>query len=107
MRLLQASMGCERIDRLCAKTRACVYLFWRAAQSASANGKPAHEAGSERGQASVEYALVLFGLLAVFVACAVLWQALDEGLFVEHAIAGASHHMQGASVGAPVDVLLY
>ena len=59
------------------------------------------------GQATVEYALVVFALLAIVVACAVLWHALDEGLFVSHAAAGASHHVGRGSTGAAADVLLY
>lgn len=105
MRSLRASMGCERIKRPCAKALARISLSRVGTQSGLV--KQAHRTGDERGQASAEYALVLFGILAVFVACSVLWQALNEGLFVENAAAGASHHMQGASVGAPVDVLLY
>lgn len=59
------------------------------------------------GQATVEYALVVFALLAIIVACAALWRAFDEGLFVSHAAAGASHHVGRGSPGAAADVLLY
>ena len=61
----------------------------------------------DRGQSSVEYTLVVFALLAVIVACSLLWRTLDEGLFVSHAAAGASHHIGRGSPGAVADVLLY
>lgn len=61
----------------------------------------------ERGQGTVEYALALFAVLAIIVACGVLWRAFDEGLFVDHATASASHHLSAVSPGAIADVLLY
>lgn len=63
--------------------------------------------GARRGQATVEYALVVFALLAIVVACGALWRAFDEGLFVTHAAAGASHHIGHGSPGGAADVLLY
>lgn len=62
---------------------------------------------SERGQATVEYALAIGALLVVFIACAALWRAFDGGLFVAHAASGASHHVGGACLGGIADVLLY
>lgn len=62
---------------------------------------------NDRGQATVEYALAVGALLVVFIACAALWRALDDGLFVAHAAAGASHHVGGASSGGIADVLMY
>ncbi|WP_180326498.1 hypothetical protein [Raoultibacter phocaeensis] len=66
-----------------------------------------HKLVGTKGQSTVEYALVVFAVLAVFVACAAVWRALEGGLFVDHAVAGASHHVGGASLGAVIDVLLY
>lgn len=63
--------------------------------------------GHEQGQATVEFALVTAGLLATIVACGALWQSFEGGLFVEHALMSASHHIQGASLGAVADVFLY
>lgn len=63
---------------------------------------------SERaGQGTVEYALALFGLLAVFAACGALWRVLENGLLVSHAVAGASHHLGGRVAEAVADVLLF
>ena len=45
-------------------------------------------------------------LLAVVVAIGALWRAFGDGLFVEHAVASASHHVQGA-IGAIADVFMY
>ena len=63
--------------------------------------------GGERGQGTVEFALVTAGLLAVVVACGALWRSLEGGLFVEHALTAASHHVQGVAPGAVADVFLY
>ena len=62
--------------------------------------------GDERGQATVEYALILAAFLTVVVGLGLLLRALDGGLFVEHALASASHHVQ-ASMGWMTDVFSY
>ena len=61
----------------------------------------------ERGQGTVEYALVMAAFLAALVALGALWRVLEGGLFVEHALASASHHVQLASPGNVADVFLY
>ena len=58
------------------------------------------------GQGTVEYAVVAAALLAVIVGIGVLWRAFDAGLFVEHAVASASHHVAGAA-GAVIDVFSF
>lgn len=45
-------------------------------------------------------------ILAVIVGLGALWRAFEGGMFVEHAIASASHHVQGA-LGAVADVFMY
>ncbi|WP_227115114.1 hypothetical protein [Gordonibacter urolithinfaciens] len=55
----------------------------------------------------MEFALVTAGLLAVIVACGALWRSFEGGLFVEHALIAASHHVQGTAPGAVADVFLY
>ncbi|WP_167510327.1 hypothetical protein [Gordonibacter sp. 28C] len=55
----------------------------------------------------MEFALVTAGLLAVIVACGALWRSFEGGLFVEHALTAASHHVQGVAPGAVADVFLY
>ena len=61
----------------------------------------------ERGQASIEYALVLAAFLALLLALGILWRALESGLFVEHALASASHHISNVFMGVVGDVFLY
>lgn len=63
-------------------------------------------ASDERGQSTVEYAVVMAASLAVVVALGLLWNAVDDGLFVQHAVASASHNVQGA-FGGVADVFCY
>ena len=58
---------------------------------------------SERGQGTVEYAVVL----CMVVALGVLAKAMGEGLFVEHALMSASHHLQLAALGSVADVFAF
>ena len=60
---------------------------------------------SERGQGTVEYAVVLAGVLCMVVA--LLAKAMGEGLFVEHALMSASHHLQLAALGSVADVFAF
>lgn len=64
-------------------------------------------AHGEHGQGTVEFAVVTAAFLAVALACGALWRALGDGLFVEHALASASHHVQLAAPGNVADVFLY
>ena len=61
----------------------------------------------ERGQSTVEFAIVMAGFLAVVAALSALWHALGGGLLVEHALAAASHHIHAAAAGAASDIFLY
>lgn len=61
----------------------------------------------ERGQATVEFALVTAAFLSIGVACGALWHAFEGGLFVEHALLGASHHVAGVAPGLLADIFLY
>lgn len=60
----------------------------------------------ERGQATVEYAVILGAFLAVVIALGTLWRAMDDGTFLEHALSAASHHLQLSAAGV-IDVFLY
>ena len=60
-----------------------------------------------KGQGSLEFALIMAAFLAIVVGLGALWEILDAGLFVEHALASASHHVQAVSVGVVGDVFLY
>ena len=61
----------------------------------------------ERGQGTVEFALVMAAFLAVVVACGALWRGLEAGMFVDHALTSASHHVQMTMPGSVADVFLY
>ena len=62
---------------------------------------------SQRGQSTVEFAIVTVGFIAVTLALSALWHALGDGLLVEHALAVASHHIQGIAPATLVDLFLY
>ena len=59
------------------------------------------------GQGTVEFALVVAAFFALVFALGILWRALEGGLFVDHALASASHHLQSVSAGVVGDVFLY
>lgn len=61
----------------------------------------------QKGQGTVEFAVVTGGLLVIAVVCGLLWRAIESGLFVEHALSAASHHVCGIALGALSDVFLY
>jgi len=61
----------------------------------------------KKGQGTLEFALICVAFLVVVVALGALWQALRGGLFIDHALASASHHLQSVSAGVIGDVFLY
>lgn len=60
----------------------------------------------QRGQASLEYALVLFAFLATLVALAALWRVGSEGGLLERAVRASSHAADGSLAGQK-DLWLY
>lgn len=50
--------------------------------------------------------MVAGALAAIVMTCGLLADALEQGLFVEHALAAASHHVQAAA-GWAADVFCY
>lgn len=60
-----------------------------------------------RGQANVEFAIIFAAFLAIVIALGALWRAFGDGLFVEHALQSASHHLAQVDLGAWGDVLAY
>lgn len=60
----------------------------------------------DAGQATVEYVVVLAGLLCLIAGLAALQDAFGSGLVTEHALAAASHHV-GGSAGGLLDVFAY
>lgn len=71
------------------------------------NKRPVTALRDERGQATVEFAVIAASFLVVTVALAALWHALGDGLFVEHALTVASHHIQAVAPVTIVDIFLY
>jgi hypothetical protein len=65
------------------------------------------EIRGEDGQSNVEFALVFAAFLCIVIALGALWRAVDGGLFVEHALQSASHHLASVDIGAWGDVLAY
>ena len=59
------------------------------------------------GQSSVEFAVVMAGFLSLTVALSALWHAFDGGMFVQHAINVASHHIQSVAPVTVTDLFLY
>lgn len=62
---------------------------------------------SEKGQSTVEFAVITAGFIAATVALSALWHAFGDGLLVEHALAVASHHVQSVAPVAVGDIFLY
>ena len=60
----------------------------------------------ERGQSSVEFALVFAAVLCVIVGLGSLWHLGDNGTIVDHAASAASHHVQGDATSV-ADVFSY
>ena len=61
----------------------------------------------EHGQSTVEFAIIMAGFAAVTIGLAALAQAFGDGLFVQHALTTASHHIQGVSPVTAADIFLY
>ena len=56
--------------------------------------RPTGTSQSESGQASVEYAVVLVGMIAIVIAFGALHAFLENGQIVEHALANSSHAIE-------------
>lgn len=61
----------------------------------------------DRGQSTVEFAVIMTGFMSLTVALAAVWHALGDGLLVEHALAVASHHIQMVAPATIMDIFLY
>ncbi|MDO4400072.1 MAG: TadE/TadG family type IV pilus assembly protein [Coriobacteriia bacterium] len=62
---------------------------------------------ARNGQGTVEYALVLFAVLALLGGMGSLWHLAQAGSLVQHALQDASHHVGSLSPGALADTFLY
>lgn len=62
----------------------------------------------QSGQSTVEFALVAAAFIALVVALGVVWRTFDKGVFVDHAVKSASHHVEQAFPGGGMaDVIVY
>ncbi len=61
----------------------------------------------EAGQSTVEFAIVAAAFLALALGIGALWHGFSGGMFVEHALMSASHHIEGAAPQASADIVLY
>lgn len=61
---------------------------------------------SNRGQATVEFALVVFALLCVVLGLGAILSKADLGVFIDHAITASSHNITN-SISGVLDVLQY
>ncbi len=61
---------------------------------------------TEKGQSTVEFAVVFAALLCVVIGMGLLMNAISDGMFVQHAIAAASHNA-GVFPGGASDVFCY
>lgn len=63
---------------------------------------------SERGQSSVEYALVVIALLCMVLALGALWHAGRDGVLLNQAVGASSHQVGGSDVlGSMRDIALF
>lgn len=60
---------------------------------------------SGSGQASVEYAVVLVGFLALIIALGALHSFLEDGALIEHALQSSSHAIERICSGTTKDVM--
>lgn len=56
------------------------------------------------GQSTVEFAIVTAGLFLIVSTFSLLWNIGDSGIFVQHALSCASHHIQEVAGGVVGDV---
>lgn len=73
--------------------------------SASTTEKRAPQQNDEVGQASVEYALVLTGFLALIIALGAIHSFLEEGALVTHALQSSSHAIENICTGTTKDIM--
>ena len=61
----------------------------------------------DSGQSTVEFAVVTAAFLVLCLGLGAMWHGISDGMFVEHALSSASHHVQSIYPQAAADVLLY
>ena len=63
--------------------------------------------GDQRGQSTVEFAVVTAGFLALLVGLGTFVNMLGDGVIIQHALASASHHLQDVPAPFIADVFRY
>lgn len=61
----------------------------------------------ERGQSTVEYALVLFAFLSMLLSLGAVWHAVRDGALVDRAIEASSHQLGADVLGSARDLALF
>lgn len=61
----------------------------------------------ETGQATVEFAVVTAAFFSLVAVLGVLWRAFNQGLFIQHALSSASHHIESVALGSIADIFLF
>lgn len=56
------------------------------------------------GQSTVEFAIVTAALLIIIISLGLFWRLGDNGIFTDHALSSASHHLQEAAAGIVGDI---
>lgn len=62
-------------------------------------------AQNSSGQASVEYAVVLTGFLALIIALGAIHSFLEEGALIDHALQSSSHAIENICSGTTKDIM--
>lgn len=74
----------------------------------TARGRVPRTLHDERGQATVEFALVMIAILPIMLALALLWRAAQQGRLVQLAHDNASHSVEaGRGMDGVQDISLY
>lgn len=61
----------------------------------------------ERGQSTIEYAVIMAAFAVILAGLAALLHAMQSGIFIEHALSVASHHVGSVVPAVVADIFLY
>lgn len=89
MQLLTALMVCKNFCLICLRAKLT---------------KSGHALKVEKGQGTIEFAVVTTSLLIIVIALGLFWRLGDTGMLVNHALSSASHHLKEAAMGIVGDL---
>ena len=95
------------LERYCGGDQRTLAGLPRKAAHAAQRAGSLEKLRCEQGQSTVEFAVVMAGFLSLTVALGIMWRAFGGGIFVEQALAVASHHIQTVAPVTIADVFLY